>query len=168
MCGSARGKVPAIADAIERKPLWIDISPRKDVVDHDADRRFVVGPEAHTRVETKKAGLARAERLRESWREARPDVSDSLCQTIGERRVLKSKAFPIGKIYVPAKRRQTLDVEKVREIAESMLQKGQDTPIMVREDGERLVLVEGLHRLEACRSLGEQTVLGYLVQARKH
>ena len=49
-----------------------------------------------------------------------------------------------------------------------MLLKGQDTPIMVREDGERLVLVEGLHRLEACRSLGEQTVLGYLVQARKH
>jgi sulfiredoxin len=87
---------------------------------------------------------------------------------IGERRVLKSKAFPVEKIYVPTKRRQTLDVEKVRQIAESMLQKGQDTPIMVREDGERLVLVEGLHRLEACRSLGEQTVLGYLVQARKH
>jgi sulfiredoxin len=87
---------------------------------------------------------------------------------IGERRVLKSKVFPIEKIYVPTKRRQTLDVEKVRKIAESMLQKGQDTPIMVREDGERLVLVEGLHRLEACRSLGEQTVLGYLVQARKH
>jgi sulfiredoxin len=87
---------------------------------------------------------------------------------IGERRVLKSKAFPIEKIYVPTKRRQTLDVEKVRQIAESMLQKGQDTPIMVREDGERLVLVEGLHRLEACRSLGEQTILGYLVQARKH
>ena len=69
--------------------------------------------------------------------------------------MLKSKAFPVEKIYVPTKRRQTLDVEKVRQIAESMLQKGQDTPIMVREDGERLVLVEGLHRLEACRSLGE-------------
>ncbi|MFL5140202.1 MAG: ParB N-terminal domain-containing protein [Microvirga sp.] len=82
--------------------------------------------------------------------------------------MLKSKAFPIEKIYVPTKRRQTLDKEKVRQIAESMLQKGQDTPIMVREDGERLVLLEGLHRLEACRSLGEQTILGYLVQARKH
>ena len=82
--------------------------------------------------------------------------------------MLKSKAFPIEKIYVPTKRRQTLDVEKVRQIAESMLQKGQDTPIMVRQDGERFVLVEGLHRLEACRSLGEQTILGYLVQARKH
>ena len=69
--------------------------------------------------------------------------------------MLKSKAFPVEKIYVPTKLRQTLDVEKVRQIAESMLKKGQDTPIMVREDGERLVLVEGLHRLEACRSLGE-------------
>ena len=82
--------------------------------------------------------------------------------------MLKSKAFPIEKIYVPAKRRQTLDIEKVRRIAESMLQNGQDTPIMVREDGELLVLVDGLHRLEACRSLAEQTILSYLVQARKH
>lgn len=82
--------------------------------------------------------------------------------------MLKSKAFPIDKIYVPAKRRQTLDSDKVKRIAESMLQAGQETPIMVREDGERLVLVEGLHRLEACRSLGEQTVQGFLVQARRH
>ena len=61
--------------------------------------------------------------------------------------MLEIKAFPIKKIYVPTNRRQTLDVEKVRQIAESILQKGQDTPIMVREDGERLVLLEGLHRL---------------------
>jgi hypothetical protein len=44
--------------------------------------------------------------------------------SIGERRVLKSKAFPIQKIYVPTKRRQTLDVEKVRQIAESILPEG--------------------------------------------
>jgi ParB-like chromosome segregation protein Spo0J len=82
--------------------------------------------------------------------------------------MLKSKALPIDKIYVPTKRRQTLDPEKVGRLAESILQSGQETPIMVREDGERLVLVEGLHRLEACRSLGEQTVQGFLVQARRH
>jgi sulfiredoxin len=52
--------------------------------------------------------------------------------------------------------------------AESILQNGQETPIMVREDGGRFVLVEGLHRLEACRSLGEDTIRGYLVQARRH
>ena len=32
----------------------------------------------------------------------------------------------------------------------------------------RFVLVEGLHRLEACKQLGEETILGYLVQARRH
>jgi sulfiredoxin len=82
--------------------------------------------------------------------------------------MLKSKVLPIDRIYVPVKRRQTLDPIKVRRIAESMLQNGQETPIMVREDGERFVLVEGLHRLEACRSLGESTVKGFLVQARRH
>jgi ParB-like chromosome segregation protein Spo0J len=82
--------------------------------------------------------------------------------------MLKSKTLRIDRIYVPVKRRQTLDPLKVRRIAESMLQNGQETAIRVREDGERFVLVEGLHRLEACRSLGEQTVEGYSVQARRH
>ncbi len=49
-----------------------------------------------------------------------------------------------------------------------MLEQGQQTPILVRRDGERLVLVEGLHRLEACKKLGEAAILGYLVQARRH
>jgi ParB-like chromosome segregation protein Spo0J len=50
-----------------------------------------------------------------------------------------------------------------------MLEVGQQTPIMVRqEDGGRFVLVEGLHRLEACKSLGDTSIVGYLVQARKH
>jgi ParB-like chromosome segregation protein Spo0J len=49
-----------------------------------------------------------------------------------------------------------------------MLQVGQQTPILVRQDGERFVLVEGLHRLEACKQLGEDTIVGYLVQARRH
>ena len=43
-----------------------------------------------------------------------------------------------------------------------------DHPIMVRQDGERFVLVEGLHRLEACKMLGEETIIGVRVQARKH
>jgi sulfiredoxin len=80
--------------------------------------------------------------------------------------MLKSKVLPIDRIPVPVKRRQTLDPLKVRRIAESMLQNGQETPILVREDGERFVLVEGLHRLEACRSLAEWTVKGFLVHAR--
>ena len=82
--------------------------------------------------------------------------------------MMKRETFPIAKIYVPAKRRATLDVAKAREIAESILKDGQQTPIMVRRDGDRFVLVEGLHRLEACKQLGEETILGDLVQARLH
>jgi len=82
--------------------------------------------------------------------------------------MLKAKALRTASIYVPTKRRRTLDPVKVAELAESILDKGQTTPIMVREDGERFVLVEGLHRLEACKSLGEETILAYLVQARRH
>ena len=66
------------------------------------------------------------------------------------------------------KRRATLDPKKAQEIAESILQVGLQSPILVRQDGERFVLVEGLHRLEACKRLGEETIVGYVVQARQH
>jgi ParB-like chromosome segregation protein Spo0J len=82
--------------------------------------------------------------------------------------MLKTEVFPIADIYVPVKRRATLDPARVRAIAESMLEKGQETPILVRPDGKRFVLVEGLHRLEACKELGETTIRGYVVQARRH
>jgi ParB-like chromosome segregation protein Spo0J len=49
-----------------------------------------------------------------------------------------------------------------------MLEVGQQVPIQVRRDGDRFVLVEGLHRLEACKALGEETIYGYLTQAHKH
>ena len=82
--------------------------------------------------------------------------------------MLKPKALRMVDIYVPTKRRTTLDPDKVSKLAESVLETGQKVPILVREDGARFVLVEGLHRLEACRSLGEETILAYLVQARRH
>jgi ParB-like chromosome segregation protein Spo0J len=82
--------------------------------------------------------------------------------------MMKRRTLAIADIYVPAKRRAALEPAKVQAIAESMLEVGQQTPILVRQDGERFVLVEGLHRLEACRQLGETTILGYLVQARRH
>jgi sulfiredoxin len=82
--------------------------------------------------------------------------------------MLKRESFSIENIYVPTKRRTTLNLEHVREIAESMLAIGQETPILVRRDGARFVLVEGLHRLEAAKALGETTIVGYLVQAAKH
>jgi ParB-like chromosome segregation protein Spo0J len=82
--------------------------------------------------------------------------------------MLKTERFAIANIYVPVKRRGTLEPRRVQEIAESILQNGQKSPIRVRADGDRFVLIEGLHRLEACRALGEDTILGYLVQAAKH
>jgi hypothetical protein len=37
-----------------------------------------------------------------------------------------------------------------------------------RADRGRFVLIEGLHRLEAAKALGEKTIVGFLVDARKH
>ena len=44
-----------------------------------------------------------------------------------------------------------------------MLDKGQQAPILVRADGARFVLVEGLRRLEAAKALGEKTILCFFV-----
>ena len=81
--------------------------------------------------------------------------------------MMKRQAIAVANIYVPVKRRAELKLAAVDELAESILQLGQQTPILVRRDGDRFILVEGLHRLEACKSLGETTIAGYLVQARK-
>jgi sulfiredoxin len=82
--------------------------------------------------------------------------------------MLKRETFTITTIYVPIKRRATLEPEKVAALAESMLKDGQQTPILVRADGDRFVLIEGLHRLEAAKALGETTIVGFRVDARKH
>ena len=80
--------------------------------------------------------------------------------------MLEEREFNTADIYVPAKRRRTLNPETVDEIAKSMIEEGQLTPIMLREDGARFVLVEGFHRLEAAKALGEETIIGVIVQAR--
>ena len=82
--------------------------------------------------------------------------------------MLARRQFPIAMIYVPTKRVKTLDSDKVLELAEDILENGQKTPIRLRPDGQRFVLIEGLHRLEALRALGEETIVGYLVRARLH
>jgi sulfiredoxin len=82
--------------------------------------------------------------------------------------MMKRETFAVANIYVPLERRKTLDQKRVDDIASSMLENGQQTPIMVRPDGARFVLVEGLHRLEAAKALGEQTIVGFRVDARKH
>ena len=81
---------------------------------------------------------------------------------------MQPRELKIDDIYVPIKRRATRDQQTVEALAEAILEDGQKVPIQVREDGKRLILIEGLHRLEACRALGEDTVLGILVRARLH
>lgn len=71
-------------------------------------------------------------------------------------------------IYVPVKRRKTLDPARVQALAEDMMANGMKIPIQIRRDGDRHVLVEGLHRLEAAKALGETEIAAFLVQAQKH
>ncbi|MGH6931172.1 MAG: ParB N-terminal domain-containing protein [Dongiaceae bacterium] len=87
---------------------------------------------------------------------------------MADQRLLKATAIKIDQIYVPAALRKPVDAAKLEEIATSIAEVGQQTPILVRPDKERYVLVSGLHRLEACKALGETTILANLVQARKH
>ena len=80
--------------------------------------------------------------------------------------LLENKDLAIADIYVPAKRRRTLKQATVDALAESIMEDGLKVPILVREDGARYVLVEGLHRLEACKALGEEVIACTMVQAR--
>jgi ParB-like chromosome segregation protein Spo0J len=82
--------------------------------------------------------------------------------------MLRIHKVPIETIYVPTARRKTLHPETVRLLAEDILENGMKVPIQVRHDGKRHVLIEGLHRLEAAKWLGETEIDAYLVQARKH
>ena len=82
--------------------------------------------------------------------------------------MLEKTTLPIAKIYVPTKRAKTLDAAKVEALAEDILENGQKVPIRVRLGKDRFVLLEGLHRLEALRALGEETVEGFVAQARQH
>ncbi|MFQ5974284.1 MAG: ParB N-terminal domain-containing protein [Alphaproteobacteria bacterium] len=74
----------------------------------------------------------------------------------------------IDEIYVPAKRRRSVNRESVNAIAESILEIGLRVPISVRRDDKRFVLVSGLQRLEACKALGEETIAAIVVGTPQH
>jgi ParB-like chromosome segregation protein Spo0J len=80
---------------------------------------------------------------------------------------VENETLRIDDIYVPTKRRGEIHPDTVAALAESILAEGQKLPITVRRDGDRLVLIEGLHRLEACKALGEATITGVIVGSRK-
>jgi ParB-like chromosome segregation protein Spo0J len=74
---------------------------------------------------------------------------------------------PIAKIYVPASKKKTLEVEKVEPLAEDILENGLQKPIYVRLGKDRYVLQEGLHRVEAMKLLGETLIEAHIVQAQR-
>lgn len=82
--------------------------------------------------------------------------------------MMKPVPVKLEEIYVPSKLRKELDAAKVEALAEDIMENGLQTPIQVRRDKDRYVLVTGLHRLEAARILGEETISALIVAARQH
>ena len=81
---------------------------------------------------------------------------------------MQAVILKIEEIYVPSDRRKELDLQKVETVAENIMDENKERPIMVRRDKDRYVLVKGIHRLEASKALGEETIQAYIVSARRH
>jgi len=81
--------------------------------------------------------------------------------------VMRIVDIPVEKIYVPSGKAKTLEPEKLDTLAEDILENGLQNPIYVRVGKDRYVLQEGLHRLEAIKMLGEDTIEAKIVQAKK-
>ncbi|WP_262694390.1 ParB N-terminal domain-containing protein [Kordiimonas aquimaris] len=81
--------------------------------------------------------------------------------------MLKVTYEKIEDIYVPAARRQERDQGKVDAVIEDMLNEIEQKPIRVRRGKGRLVLIAGIHRLEASKALGEKEISAYITQAPK-
>ena len=83
--------------------------------------------------------------------------------------LMRTVKVKLGDIYVPAKLSKTLDAARVETRAEDILESGLAAPVQLRRDEERnrYVLVSGVHRLEAVRALGEDTIEALIVHARR-
>ena len=74
----------------------------------------------------------------------------------------------IEEIYVPTELRKQLDPQKVEAVAEEIMAEAEEKPIRVRRGKGRYVLIKGVHRLEARKALGEETIQAYIGRARPH
>lgn len=81
---------------------------------------------------------------------------------------MQSIVLKIDEIYVPLDRRKELDPDRVETVAEDILEEVDEPPILVRKDKDRYVLIKGIHRLEARRALGDETIQAFIVRARQH
>lgn len=66
--------------------------------------------------------------------------------------------YRISEISVPPNRLRALNLKKVKEIAQSIEDIGLINPIAVYESEGGVTLMAGLHRLEACKSLGHESI----------
>ena len=81
---------------------------------------------------------------------------------------MKTHDLPIAEIYVPVDRRKEIDPERVDQRIQDLLDGAEERPIQVRQGNGRYVLIKGIHRLEARKAVGDQTIQAYIVQARLH
>ncbi len=78
--------------------------------------------------------------------------------------MLKSVKLKLSDLYIPVKRRNDLEPEKIEALAEEILEDGQKIPIQVRRDKKwDHVVVNGAHRIEAVKLLGEDTIDAFIV-----
>ena len=82
--------------------------------------------------------------------------------------MLKAVTVKIEEIYVPAERRKEIDPQKIETVAEEIMAEAEEHPIQLRKGKGRYVLVSGVHRLEARKALGEETIQAFIVGARLH
>ena len=82
--------------------------------------------------------------------------------------MLKAVVIKIKEIYVPIGLRKELNLSKVELIAEKIIEDSDEHPIQVRKGKGRYVLVKGIHRMEARKALGDETIDAYIVAAPQH
>lgn len=80
--------------------------------------------------------------------------------------MLKAVVVKIEDIYVPAERRKELDATKLEQVAQAIMEEDDEQPIHVRQGKGRYVLVKGIHRLEARKALGDNSIGVFIVGAR--
>jgi sulfiredoxin len=81
--------------------------------------------------------------------------------------VMEAQDFKIEDIYVPVKLKKAFEAASVEKFTDLLMNDETLAPVLVRKDPKKgLVLVKGVHRLEACRDVGDVTIKGFLVHAR--
>ena len=81
---------------------------------------------------------------------------------------MKTITIGVDEIYIPVKSAKNKDDAKIEAVADDFIESGKVTPIRVRHDGKRYVLVNGVNRLAALKALGEESITAFVVQAVQH